>query len=291
MSAATEELKSATVEDALSFLTKVRGRFVDITASITALAEGAVEVRSRHVAPDGAQYRNFSIVWSNPEQAASEYSCGLSIVHDVKDHYFYGLGITNLTEFQTIVQTYYGREVAGGCANLADSGGWKQRIERAVHDEFYGPRGSRVYDPSARGLLDIYCPYADDAERAVLYEHMLRICLDIMLPEIRMTYAAMPAVRSLQASTLDRPALVDYYLGRVNWCDRSRRHLRLTENTGLTIVARAYIDDDLSAMSQRIYQAIRAYVRQNDLNSRAPRLFSTAGYLIAKRMESRQEVV
>jgi len=263
----------------LNFLLAPRARWVDLAIDVSEIAERTnyAAVTSRHTLFSGRLYRQFEICWTNNHVPSSEYGNGLSVVHDIKDHYLYGLGITNLTEFQTIVQTYFGRDVVSGSFKGL---GYAAKIRQAIRDELFGPRGSRVYDPNAKGLVEQYYPHLDQETRAQSVEHLEHICLKIMLPEIAAIYETKAEVLRLQASTLDQPEVVDHYLGGVTWCDSSRRLMMLKDNLGLSVRTRAYVDEDLAAMSRRIRDKIEYYVLDRGLERIAKKLVDTRGYLL-----------
>lgn len=267
--------------DALSYLLKPRREWIDIDVSVnTVPGRDGINVTSTHRSKGGKLLQEFSICWPAPSELNTEYGYGLSVVHDVKDHYFYGLGITTLTEFQTIVQTYYGREVSGGYQNRAPQGNYISRVQRAIHNELFGPRGPRVYGPLETGLLDLHAIQASQSDRLLAYHHMTHICLDIMLPPLMRTYNKNHLVRQLQASTLDQPKLVDAFLSDVCWADEAARLLRLCDNVGLRIFSRAYVDEELAKMTAQIRDQICAYAKRENLLQLYGPIFNTNGYCV-----------
>jgi len=268
-------------EEALAYLLQPRDRWIDIEVSICGDENpGTVRVVSRHSSQEGNLLQEFSIGWPESSEPNTEYGYGLSIIHDIKDHYFYGLGITTLTEFQTIVQTYYGREIAGGTLGRAPNGDYSSRIEQAITDELFGPRGARVYGPLETGLLDIYAIDASSPDCIAAQYHMSTICLDIMLPRLKEVYAKHPVIRRLQASTLDQPLLVDTLLPGVKWLNKEKRLLTIRDNLGLRIQARAYVDEVLLATTRGIREAVREYVERHDLLSIYCAIFDTTHYCL-----------
>lgn len=276
--------------DSLAFLQRERPRWVDIEVEVgSPQANGAMSVRSTHTTWTGRR-RAFSITWPDPHRLDTEYGYGLSFLHDIKDHTLYGLNITDLTEFQTIVQTYYGREVAGGRSGRAPDHDFKNRILQALVDELHGPRGPRVYGPLETGLFDLEAPIASEAARQAAFGHMAHVCLAIMMPVLAEVYARNETVRRLQASTRDQPLLVDTFLPGIKWHSKEDRLMRLIDNAGARLSARAYIDDDLAAVSARLADRIREHVAENaDLLAGFGSIFDTRDYLLPGAPESRSQ--
>ncbi len=270
----------------LKLLTTPTSLWVDIEVNIALVAPEKARINSIHTLPDGRRYRHFQAEWIDLDLINTEYGHGISLIHDLKDHYFYGLGITDLTELQTIVQTYYGREVSGGEAGVAENGDYKSRIKAAIHDELVGPRGPRVYDPEARALLDIYAADASDGSRLECEQHMQHVCLAIMLPHLEKVYAEENLLRQLQASTRDQPQLIEHFEPQIVWLDEKSRLMRLRDNVNLKLNARAYVNEKLAAMSESIRNQIRDYAKANDLLNRYGKIFDTKGYLIARRIRA-----
>jgi hypothetical protein len=267
-------------EITVQFLTQPRSIWVDIFVQINQGEEQKIQVDSSHISMSGKLLCSFSSSCQDPERLNTEYGHGLSLIHDLKDHYFYGLGITNLSEFQTIVQTYYGREISGGTSGRAKNMDFIGRIDRAIRDELFGPRGPRVYSQTAIGLLDLYAPKASVIERKKVYMHMAHICFEIILPYLENIYFEFPLARNLQASTRDQNKLVDTFLSPLKWEDKENLLMRLIDNVGVKIHVRAYVDEKLAAMSLAIYKAIYDYVDANDLNSKYDKIFDTENYLL-----------
>ncbi|MGE3286150.1 MAG: hypothetical protein AB7J32_08610 [Pseudonocardia sp.] len=264
-------------ERAVRFLRRPRERWVDLLVTSHRRAVGT-EVRSTHRLDGRLLLQEFATCWARDDVPKTEFGHGMSVIHDAKDHYLYGLGITPLTEFQTIVQTYLGRELAGGSANRARDGDWAGRIQLAIYEEMFGPRGPRVYGAAQDGLLDQFAPDGSRAQRATAFEHMVHICLGIMLPRLRELYLSHDAARVLQASTLDQPELVEACLPGVVWADRDRLLMTLRDNADLRIETRAYVDDDLWHVTRSIGSAVREHVAQHPDLHRFGRIFSTDGY-------------
>jgi hypothetical protein len=194
----------------------------------------------------------------------------------VKDHYLYGLDITPLTEFQTIVQTYYGRALLHSPNPVRDS---VEIMREAISDELFGPRGGRVYDPSQDGLLNTYIPKASSATRDHVWRHMCFICESIMLPILDDVYRTNSPLLQLQARTINQPALVDHFLPNITWADRERRLFSLTDNIGWSVRHRAYIDDGLHSITQRICLQIANHVEKNGLQEFGA-IFDTSNYYV-----------
>ncbi len=264
------------MSDELDFLLRPRSAWIDIQVSVLPVSNG-FRVDSVHRDARGNVMREFQIDWPGVHKIGSEYACGISLIHDVKDHIFYGLGITDLTEFQTIVQTYYGRWLAGGCV---PPDGHLHRITGAIADELFGPRGSRVYDPSARGLLAQHLPGLSDVEKVGVFTHLVAMCCGLMLPRIADVYARNGLALALQRSTLDQPELVDHYLSDVRWLDRDRRLLDLADNVGLVLNARAYVDEDLLMVTRSIATDLEAYLSNYGILCASPFL-DVGGYVTA----------
>lgn len=262
---------------ALKFLSEPRPDFVEIEVAITGSPD-AVNVRNSHYDTRGRLVDDFGITWANPHNLNTEYGWGLSVIHDVKDHRFYGQGISHLTEFQTIVQTYYGRQAFFGNGTPLDNS-WEFTILSAIEDELFGPRGPRVYGPKEIGLLDEFFPSMGEDERTLVRYHMVQVCFGIMLPPIAHAYRENSPLRNLQAPTTMQPELVDHYLPNLVWTDRDQRFLDIRHNIGHTIKARAYIDPELREMTRRISQDIQNYALDNHLEQFDP-IFSTQHYVL-----------
>lgn len=253
--------------------------WIDIFASILPEKSGYAEISSRHYGMNGVLRRSFRTVRST-EFRSTEYGLGLSVVHDVKDHYLHGLDITPLTEFQTIVQTYYGREISGGKINTAHNGDFMRSISNALSDEFYGPRQPRVYDENARGLFDEHGVELSSEEKYKLLMHMHKICFDIMLPEIKKLYKHEPGLLALQKSTLEQPELVDFLMPGTFWLDEEARILRSADNFGNQFNIRVHPHLGAKKASQSIAQNISKYVEFNRITDALGPVFSTKDYCV-----------
>ncbi len=266
------------------YLRRPRERWVDIEVQVEADAAGRVRTSSRHTSHQGEVLQSFSTVWDDPAALKTEYAWGLSLVHDTKDHIFYGLGLTPLTEIQTIVQTYYGRDVARGTTNVSPEGDSQGRIREHVFHELFGLKGRPlIYDPSAeaqQGTLARYAPDADGPAREEAYEHLVTLCEEVMLPPLQSLYSSSEPVRLLQASARDQPALVEELLAGLNWADRPNLLLRLSDNIGFHTRIRAYVDEALSELTAGISRGLAAYAETHGLVRKFGQVFDTTGYLL-----------
>jgi hypothetical protein len=267
--------------EALGYLIMPRASWVDVEVHVVRIDQNSISVTSKHTYKDGTPLQKFSISWPDDIAFNTEYGWGLSVVHDVKDHYFYGLGITTLTEFQTIVQTYYGREGSGGRQGRAEDGDFIRRIKQAIKDELFGPRGPRVYGPLETGLFDLHVPQLSLSDRQLAHDWMTYICLEIMLPRLREVYDSNPLIRSLQASTRDQLELIDTLLPAVKWTNRDALLFQIRDNIGLRIYARAYVHEKLMSVTLDIRNAIREYADAYPLMRSFGPIFDTANYCVS----------
>lgn len=253
--------------------------WIEIAASITAAHSGYARVSSSHFAQNGVLRQTFESV--RPEDMQStEYGLGLSVIHDAKDHYLHGLDITPLTEFQTIVQTYYGREISGGRLNTAENGDFVRSISNALSDEFYGPRQPRVYDTSARGLVFEYGSGLSVAEKAKLLLHMHRICFEIILPEVSKLYASEPSLLSLQKSTLEQTELVNLLMPGVVWLNEEMRILKAIDNLDCRLNVRVHPHLAAQAASRNIAKIISEYTESEGITNALGPVFSVKDYCV-----------
>ena len=136
--------------ECLTLLRQPSPLYVDIDVYI--LEENdQVRVNSEHRYFDGSS-RHFGATWSDAERVNTEYGHGLSVLHDIKDHYFWGLDISQMAEFQAICQIQLGRALLNGNRD------WRERASEAIEAEiktsFSGP-GGHGYMIHARLA---YCP-------------------------------------------------------------------------------------------------------------------------------------
>jgi hypothetical protein len=262
----------------LQYIIRPRALWREVYVTVSREADGApFRVCSLHRTPDGTVSNAFSIEWAI-DSPRTEYEHGMSVIHDIKDHYFYGLGITPLSEFQTIVQTYFGRVLIAGSRQGRERG--LDTIREAISDELFGPRGARVYDPSQRGLLETYLPNASTPVRDATWIHMRYICEEIMLPALEEIYKRDFVLLSLQAPIISQPELVEYFLPNLRWDNEGLRTLRLAANIGWTVTNRAYTHEGLLAVTQTIQREISGYVRAKGLEE-CGAIFDVTGYAIA----------
>lgn len=239
-----------------------------------------VEVSSTHTDARGAHLGTFGIVWAHGTALATEYNWGLSVFHDVKDHRLYGLGITPLTEVQTLVQTLYGRACAASGGRPPDPATWRPALFRAINNELFGPRGPRVYDPRARGLLAEHCPNAGADERQRALASMWLIATKLMLPPLAALYAAHDAARALQVPLRRQSTVVRQVLAGVTWADEERMLLRLTDNIGLNRTVRARVDPELAAVTRSIRDEVHHYVDTQGLHRSYGPVFDCTDYAL-----------
>lgn len=236
-----------------------------------------IQVRSTHARPEESNSSRmvvgFETNWKKPTGLNSEYGHGISLVHDVKDHYLFGLGITPLTEMQTIVQTYVGRALAEGTAT-PDA---VNLVRVAIRDEMLGPRGPRVYGPLETGLLDLHCRAMSGRDRELGVHHMDALCLKVMLPRIVDVLAKHGDLLHLQRSTRAQPELIDRLLPSLKWACIKDRLLRLEDNIGYRRTVRVRPDPRLESMTSGIRTQIDEYVEEHNLDKYGP-IFSTRGY-------------
>ena len=251
-------------------------REIEITVKIKEL-ELEIQVSSTHVRPLESNppkvVVEFVTNWKRPTGLNSEYGHGISLVHDVKDHYLFGLGITPLTEMQTIVQTYLGRALVEG----RSTEGAVNQVRAAIRDEMLGPRGPRVYGPLETGLLDLYCQSMSQRDRELGILHMDSLCLQIMLPRIADVLAKHSDILLLQRATRAQPELIDRLLPGLKWVCVRDRLLRLEDNIGYQRTVKAAPDPRLESMTNRIRSEIDGYVEKHNLGRYGP-IFSTVGY-------------
>lgn len=251
-------------------------REIEISVGIKNL-DAEIQVRSTHVRPVESSppyvVTEFVTNWKKPTGLNSEYGHGISLVHDVKDHYLFGLGITPLTEMQTIVQTYVGRALVEG--RPRDDA--VNQIRTAIRDEMLGPRGPRVYGPLETGLLDLHCRSISLRHRELGVCHMDSLCLQIMLPRIVDVLSKNSDILLLQRSTRAQPELIDQLLPGLKWVCVRDRLLRLEDNIGYQRTVKAAPDPRLELMTERIRKDIDEYVAKNHLGKYSP-IFSTKGY-------------
>lgn len=250
----------------------------EIEISVTIIDLGIeIQVRSTHVRPVESNPPHvlveFETSWKKPTDLNSEYGHGISLVHDVKDHYLFGLGITPLTEMQTIVQTFLGRALAEG-KSRHDA---VNQVRAAVRDEMLGPRGPRVYGPLEIGLLDLHCQSMSPKDRELGVHHMDALCLQIMLPLIVDVLAEHSDLLLLQRSTRAQPELIDRLLPGLTWVSIKDRLLRLEDNIGYQRTVKAVPDLRLELMTVCIRSEIDKYVEEHNLGRYGP-IFSTHGY-------------
>jgi hypothetical protein len=248
----------------------------------------AVTVASTHTASWGETLAAFSITWTHGQALTTEYNAGLSIFHDVKDHRLYGLGITPLTEIQTLVQTLYGRACAESGGAAPDPHTWRPALYAAIHDELFGPRGPRVYDPRARALLSQHVPEASQQERTDALRCMWLIATQLMLPPLARLYAEHDVARELQRPLRQQGTLVRRILSDVRWADHECLLLRLDDNVGLTQTVRAPVNADLREVSTTIADEVRTYIQAEQLDHTFGAIFDWAGYLIPSRRAASQ---
>ncbi|MEM6991350.1 MAG: hypothetical protein AAF721_12650 [Myxococcota bacterium] len=224
-------------------------------------------VRSNYRDAAGASVASFETRWEDPARARSEYGWGISLVHDVKDHIFYGLNFTPLTEIQTIVQTYCGRVLSGGGTGKVEGGDYVTAILRHVYAELFAPQGRPlVYSADGQtGLVDAEVPGADDATRRRIMVQMFDLVKRVMLPPIEALYRRNAHARALQASIRDQAALVRALLGGIVWSDREALTLRLADNYGFQRSLRAYVRPELAQITCEIREAIATTVEQYGL--------------------------
>jgi hypothetical protein len=266
----------------IEFLRRPRSRWVDMHVSVSGLQDGKLTVQAVHTDWRGQVVARFRTVWDEPEKLNTEYGHGLSIIHDAKDHIFYGIHFTPLTEIQTIVQSYYGRDLSGGRIQRAAKGEYITAIREQIFHELFAPEGRPlVYDREGqRGLIDIFAPQTSQEEQEEAFFHLSTIAEQCMLPAFQEAYPRNTPLRELQASTRDQPELIAELLPGLRWADRPNLLLRLDENMGFETRLRAYIDDELAELSRGIRDRIRVYAQEHRLTERFGRIFETGDYLL-----------
>ncbi|MEU8700014.1 hypothetical protein AB0C61_20560 [Streptomyces sp. NPDC048680] len=292
-------------DQALALLTAPAREFVDISVQVRAAGPDTLAVTPQYVVPGteavdrrartpvgvrstqvdhrGTVLNDFGITWAHATALATEYNWGLSLFHDVKDHRLYGLGITPLTEIQALVQTLYGRACAAAGGRPPEPESWRPALFGAIHDELFGPRGPRVYDPRARGLLVEHCPGADEAERQQALAHMWLIATKLMLPPLVRLYAEHDTALALQRPLRQMNALVRQVLSGVVWADEEHLLLRLADNIGLARTVRARVDPDLALVTGAVLDQVREYVDARRLADSYGPIFDCTGYALASR--------
>ena len=224
--------------------------------------------------------RSFSTSWDRPDEAKPEYAWGMSILHDLKDHILHGLGFSNLTEFQTIVQTYYGASMSTlseGKETFLDA------IRTHIFHELYGLNGRPlVYSDCGQvGLLKMFNCELPSAEKEDIFAHVCIICECIILPRIMQAYTGRHEFFAL----LQTPAHLQHYivmrlLPNLKWFDKERLYLRLVDNQNYHANVRAYICEELAEMTAEVSHEIEDYASCYSLSEKYPHIFSTHGYTL-----------
>jgi hypothetical protein len=238
----------------LTLLTTPSSRWVDIEVVVSPPRGDNVEVRSTHVYQDRPA-RVLGCTWSDLDGLNTEYGHGLSVVHDTKDHYVWGLDISQMAEFQVICQIQLGRALLSGRSNWRALA--RESILKELRAELFGPRQPRVYDPQVVALLGT-SPAAAELERAV---HAF--CFEIAAPRLEAAFKAAPALLQLQRSVRDTPEVARHFLKQIHWTDEAAQLMRLRDNLDIRLVHRAYVNDTAAEISRSIYLNWMRYCRSN----------------------------
>ncbi|MGO7042174.1 hypothetical protein ACCS60_27885 [Rhizobium acaciae] len=209
--------------------------------------ENQIRVESVHRYQNG-KTRKFGQTWDSDVGVNTEYGLGLSLIHDIKDHYFWGLDISQMAEFQAICQIQVGRAMLNDPANyrtICDSAIWSE-----ISGELYGPRWPRVYNPKSRPLLSV----GEDVSSGAIIEKLKYFCFGIVIPQIADLYEKRPEILALQASIRSMPSLASHFLEGINWDSFDRQTLKLQDNLGYQRRATAYVAEEASGVTQRIYR-------------------------------------
>lgn len=267
-----------TLRRANEFLTASRSKWIDIHVNIRCLSRDSILVSSIHLDSDGSIRENFQTIWEQNAGPNTEYGNGLSIVHDLKDHTFFGLGVCPLTEIQTLVQTHFGRDMAHGLDDISSN--TLHYLLEAIHDELYGPRGPRVYGQLETGTLDLFAKEMTNTQRSKAYSHMIEIVLGIIWPTLKPLFIKFEELQLLSLSTTSNPKIVHTFLDKINWIDKEKLLFRLKDNIGFSTEIRAYIFEEAYYASKHIMSEIEAYkIKYEELYSFG-RVFCTKEYLL-----------
>lgn len=243
----------------LTLLTAPSSRWVDVEVVVSSIPSGdLIEVRSSHVYQDRPS-RVLGCTWSNPDAINTEYGHGLSVVHDIKDHYLWGLDISQMAEFQVICQIQLGRAMLSGRSDWRAAA--RDSIQREVSAELFGPRQPRVYDPMSLPLLGV-ASHRADLERAV---HIF--CFDFAAPRLEAAFRAIPALLQLQKSVREEQEITEHFLQGVTWTDMGAQLMRLRDNLGVRFAHRAYVNDTAAQVTCSIHQDWANYCRLNGIGS------------------------
>lgn len=245
------------VIEPLKVLTTRTEHYVDLSVSIKSTSSNGATVESNHTYQDGTS-RPFKIEWPNTDLENTEYGLGISLIHDLKDHYFWGLDISQMAEFQVICQIQVGR------AMLTDAEKWLQRAQERINDEIdrelYGPRWPRVYDPSVPPLLK------DNDAAEEISDLVRRFCFDIVVPRLAQAYRTAPELLMLQRSVLEMPELAQHFLADLRWKDRERQTAVLAENLGFSTGVRAYANRRASDITNCIFDQWASHIARVSLH-------------------------
>jgi|GEM_PF-6262592 hypothetical protein len=265
------------LERAVQFLTRTRSTWVDIHVDIRRLCSEAIAVCSEHRDQEGCLRKKFEAIWDPAIGANSEYGNGLAIIHDVKDHIFFGLGICPLTEIQTLIQIYCGRDLERGLNEPTDE--TMHYLLEAIHDEMYGPRGQRVYGPLETGTLDLFASGTTVQQRRAAYKHLVEIAFGIMWPLVKPLFLEMEELKTLSLSTRRNIPLVSKFLNGIKWSNEEQLLFLVRDNVGFEKNVRAFVFDDAYLVAQQIKAAIDDYkIRYPELYDFG-RVFDTSEYL------------
>lgn len=214
--------------------------------------------------------------WAFDNPPNTEYGNGLSTFHDIKDHFLYGLDTTILTEFQTIVQTYYGRSF------FVKDYDYEQVIHSAIKDEVLGPRGPRVYGSNQLGLIDLHYKDASKEGKERIFDCITFICFEIMFPFLQDLYSKNETLLALQDRTVKLPIILDHYLNGIRWKNKETRFFTLNDNIGYEHNIKAYINEYAVEYSIEIRNCIDDFIEKQGLNEEFPLIFTTQKYILGE---------
>lgn len=239
---------SGWMERAADLLTREGAPSIDITVGILSEHEHYI-VYSEHALPGGAS-RSFSTKWTDGEVAKPEYAWGISLIHDLKDHYLWGMPISQMAEMQAICQIELGRALlVGGNDWLALA---TENITREIGLELHANERPRVYTPSVSGVL---ASQEEGPEQSALEAAIQAFCFEIALPEILDLYARLPELLNLQRSVRDNPLIGRALLPGIHWHETNMQTLRLSDNVGFKTTRRVSVNSDCLVATQRIRRA------------------------------------
>lgn len=248
------------MERAVDLLTRDGTPSIDISVGVLSEDQHYL-VYSEHTLP-GGELRSFFTKWADGELAKPEYAWGISLIHDAKDHYLWGMPISQMAEFQAICQIELGRALLIGGAEWLSFA--TENIIREIGLELYATERPRVYTPSVRGVL---ANLEEGGDHSALETAIQAFCFKIAVPEILDLYTRLPDLLNLQRSVRENPLIGCALLPGIHWYDTEEQTLRLSDNVGFRTTRRASVNSDCLATSQRIRRAWYLWLDHNDVDA------------------------